>query len=165
MALSLKIALRYLKSKKTHNAVNIISIISICGVVVTTAALVCVLSVFNGFQEVIQSRLAKLDPQIAVSPAQGKTINNADSTIEVISGVDGIEKAMPVVEDQALAIFVDYQMPVRLKGVPANYNDINAIMEKTVAKAGKRPPIYMEVIGNSKEAPDIQPNKYTFIDN
>ena len=46
-----------------------------------------------------------------------------------------------------------------------HYNDINAIMEKTEAKAGKRPPIYMEVIGNSKEAPDIQPNKYTFIDN
>ncbi|SFP12125.1 pullulanase, type I [Ruminobacter amylophilus] len=46
-----------------------------------------------------------------------------------------------------------------------HYNDINAIMEKTAAKAGKRPPIYMEVIGNSLEAPDIQPNKYTFIDN
>ena len=46
-----------------------------------------------------------------------------------------------------------------------HYNDINAIMEKTAAKAGKRPPIYMEVIGNSQEAPDIQPNKYTFIDN
>ena len=46
-----------------------------------------------------------------------------------------------------------------------HYNDINAIMDKTAAKAGKRPPIYMEVIGNSKEAPDIQPNKYTFIDN
>ncbi|WP_405366584.1 alpha-amylase family glycosyl hydrolase [Ruminobacter sp.] len=46
-----------------------------------------------------------------------------------------------------------------------HYNDINAIMEKTEAKAGKRPPIYMEVIGNSQEAPDIQPNKYTFIDN
>ena len=46
-----------------------------------------------------------------------------------------------------------------------HYNDIKAIMEKTEAKAGKRPPIYMEVIGNSQEAPDIQPNKYTFIDN
>ena len=46
-----------------------------------------------------------------------------------------------------------------------HYNDINAIMDKTAAKAGKRPPIYMEVIGNSQEAPDIQPNKYTFIDN
>ena len=127
MTLSLKIALRYLKSKKAHNAVNIISIISICGVVVTTAALVCVLSVFNGFADVIYSKLAKLDPQIAVCPAEGKIIHNADSAIAVINDVNGVDKAMPVIEDQALAIYVDYQMPVRLKGVPANYNDINSI--------------------------------------
>lgn len=127
MALSLKIAFRYLKSKKAHNAVNIISIISICGVVVTTAALVCVLSVFNGFSDVIYSKLAKLDPQIAVCPVEGKTISNADSTIAVINGVEGIDKVMPVIEDQALAVFVDYQMPVRLKGVPASYNEINSI--------------------------------------
>ncbi|MBR6489329.1 MAG: ABC transporter permease [Muribaculaceae bacterium] len=127
MAWPLKIALRYLKSKKAHNAVNIISIVSICGVVVTTAALVCVLSVFNGFLDVIQARLARLDPQIAVCPSSGKTINDADSVITVVSGVDGVEKAMPIIEDQALAIFVDYQMPIRLKGVPANYNEINAI--------------------------------------
>ena len=127
MALSLKIALRYLKSKKAHNAVNIISIVSICGVVVTTAALVCVLSVFNGFSDVIYSKLAKLDPEIAVCPAVGKTISNADSVITAIANVDGVDKAMPVIEDQALAVFVDYQMPVRLKGVPSNYNEINSI--------------------------------------
>lgn len=127
MALPLKIALRYLKSKKAHNAVNIISIISICGVVVTTAALVCVLSVFNGFKDVIESRLASLDPQIAICPTQGKTIADADSVITVVSNIDGVEKAMPVLEDQALAIYADYQMPVRLKGVPANYHEINAI--------------------------------------
>ena len=123
----MKIALRYLKSKKAHNAVNIISIISICGVVVTTAALVCVLSVFNGFSDVIQGKLAKLDPQIAVCPTVGKTISNADSALEVIASVDGVDKAMPVIEDQALAVFADYQMPVRLKGVPTNYNEINSI--------------------------------------
>jgi ABC-type lipoprotein release transport system permease subunit len=127
MSLPLKIALRYLKSKKAHNAVNIISIISICGVVVTTAALVCVLSVFNGFKDVIESRLASLDPQIAISPTQGKTIADADSVITVVSNIDGVEKAMPVLEDQALAIYADYQMPVRLKGVPVNYHEINAI--------------------------------------
>lgn len=127
MALSLKIALRYLKSKKAHNAVNIISIVSICGVVVTTAALVCVLSVFNGFSSVIHGKLAKLDPQVDVCPAQGKTIANADSAIAVIARVDGVDKAMPVIEDQALAVFADYQMPVRLKGVPRNYNEINSI--------------------------------------
>ena len=107
MSLPLKIALRYLKSKKTHNAVNIISIISICGVVVTTAALVCVLSVFNGFRGVIQERLSRLDPQVAVCPSVGKTMPDADSVLNVITSIDGVEKAMPVLEDQALAIYAD----------------------------------------------------------
>ena len=127
MSLPLKIAFRYLKSKKAHNAVNIISIISICGVVVTTAALVCVLSVFNGFGGVIQDRLAQLDPQVAICPSTGKTIGNADSVIAVATKVEGVMMAMPVVEDQALAVYADYQMPVRLKGVPANYHELNSI--------------------------------------
>ena len=127
MSLPLKIALRYLKSKKAHNAVNIISIISICGVVVTTAALVCVLSVFNGFKGEIQDRLARLDPQVAITAVKGKTINDADSVITAASKVAGVAMAMPVLEDQALAIYADYQMPVRIKGVPPNYHEINAI--------------------------------------
>ena len=127
MSLPLKIAFRYLKSKKAHNAVNIISIISICGVVVTTAALVCVLSVFNGFKGVIQDRLAHLDPEIAVTPSKGKVMPDADSVITALGKIDGIEKAMPVLEDQALAIYADYQMPVRLKGVPVNYHEINSL--------------------------------------
>ena len=127
MSLPLKIALRYLKSKKAHNAVNIISIISICGVVVTTAALVCVLSVFNGFKGVIQDRLAHLDPEIAVTPSKGKVMPDADSVITALGKIDGIEKAMPILEDQALAIYADYQMPVRLKGVPVNYHEIHSL--------------------------------------
>ena len=127
MTLPLKIALRYLKSKKAHNAVNIISIVSICGVIVTTAAMVCVLSVFNGFRGVIQDRLARLDPQVAVTPVTGKTIANADSVLQAVTAVEGVAMAMPVIEDQALAVYSEYQMPVRLKGVPTNYHEINAI--------------------------------------
>lgn len=127
MPLALKIALRYLKSKKTHNAVNIISIISVLGVVVTTAALVCVLSVFNGFRSVIESRLSKLDPVIAVQPAQGKVIGDADSVIRVVKQVPGVAQAVPVVEDNALAVFLDYQMVVRLKGVPDGYNRLTGL--------------------------------------
>lgn len=127
MPLALKIALRYLKSKKTHNAVNIISIISVLGVVVTTAALVCVLSVFNGFRGIIESRLSKLDPEIAVQPALGKVIADADSVVTVARQVPGVVQAVPVIEDNALAVFIDYQMVVRLKGVPEGYNRITGI--------------------------------------
>ena len=122
-----KIALRYLVSKKAHNAVNIISIISVLGVVVTTAALVCVLSVFNGFRGVIMDRLAKLDPPISITAVHGKTIGDADSVLNAVNTVAGVKLAMPVVVDNALAVFAEYQMPVRLKGVPDTYNYLTLV--------------------------------------
>ena len=125
MSLSLKIAWRYLVSKKGHQAVNIISIVAVCGVVVATAALICVLSVFNGFRGLIMGRLAMLDPQVAITATVGKAINDADSVITAVSAVPGVERAVPVVEDQALAIYAQMQMPVRLKGVPDDYNTMN----------------------------------------
>ena len=125
MTLPLKIAWRYLMSKKGHQAVNIISIVAVCGVVVATAALICVLSVFNGFRGLIMGKLAMLDPQVAITATLGKTISDADSVITAVSNIPGVERAIPVIEDQALAIYVDLQMPVRLKGVPDDYNTMN----------------------------------------
>ncbi len=122
MNLSLKIALRYLRSKKAHSAVNIISAISVCGVVVATAALVCVLSVFNGFSQLINGKLAVLDPDIAITAASGKSITDADSVLSAVNDIAGIDLAMPVITDQALAVFSSFQMPVKIKGVPHNYN-------------------------------------------
>ena len=95
--------------------------------VVTTAALICVLSVFNGFKGLIMGRLAMLDPEIAISVSHGKAIADADSVVRVAQGVDGVAVALPVVEDNALAIFADYQMPVRLRGVPDGYNRLNGL--------------------------------------
>ena len=125
MSLPLKIAWRYLVSKKGHQAVNIISIVAVCGVVVSTAALICVLSVFNGFRGLIMGKLAMLDPQVAITATMGKTVNDADSVIDVVMAVPGVERAVPVIEDQALAIYAQMQMPVRLKGVPDDYNRMN----------------------------------------
>lgn len=127
MRFTLKIAARYLVAKKTHSAVNIISIISMCGVVVTTAALVCVLSVFNGFASLISGKLSMLDPQIAVKATEGKAIAEADSVIARLQAIDGVEIAVPTVEDHCLALFGDYQMPVRVKGVPQGYDTLTQI--------------------------------------
>ena len=124
---TLKIALRYLKSKKTHNAVNIISIVAMCGVVVTTAAMVCVLSVFNGFSSLIGSKLAKLDPPIMVNAASGKAISNADSLVAAIASIDGVEMALPTISDHALAVYDGMQMPVLVKGVPDGYEHLTGI--------------------------------------
>lgn len=119
---SLRIALRYLFSRKSHNAVNVISIVSMAGVAVATAAIVCVLSVFNGFTDVAISRISLIDPELKVSPAAGKLIADADSVASTVRGVDGVAAATPVVEEQALAMFAGRQMQVDIIGVPESYN-------------------------------------------
>ena len=115
-------------SKKAHNAVNIISIISMLGVVVTTAALICVLSVFNGFQGHHHGASWRSStPRLPSQPAVGKVMPDGDSVVRVVRRIPGVQQAMPVVVDNALAIFADFQMPVRLKGVPDDYNKMTAI--------------------------------------
>ena len=126
MHLPLKIALRYLRAKKAHSAVNIISLISVCGVVVATAALVCVLSVFNGFSQLVGSKLAVLDPDLTITAASGKAIDNAD-VVQQVNEIGGVECALPVIEDNALASVMSRQLPVRLKGVPHNYGNVVTI--------------------------------------
>lgn len=137
MSLPVTIAWRYLKSKKSHNAVNIISIVATLGVVVTTAAIVIVLSVFNGFNDMVQSRLSRLSTDLVISPVSGKVIENADSLLAEVTATDGVAAACPVIEDQALAVYVDYQKPVRLKGVPDDYNRYTAIDSVIVPGAGR----------------------------
>ncbi len=68
------IARRYLFSKKKHNAINIISGISVCGVALATLALVCTLSVFNGFQDMVASFFTAFDPQLKITVREGKSL-------------------------------------------------------------------------------------------
>lgn len=127
MGLVLKTAFRYLKAKKTHSAVNIISIISMCGVVIATTALICVLSVYNGFSDLLLDKISKIDPQIEITPKEGKTIDNADSLISIINGISGVETAIPIIKDQALAVYGNRQMPITLKGIPDNYDTFSEL--------------------------------------
>ena len=83
--LARKIAWRYLFSKKSHSAINAISIVSVCGVAITTLALVCTLSVYNGFTELIGSLYSQIDPQIKITPLQGKTLDTEEKAIEQIA--------------------------------------------------------------------------------
>lgn len=115
--LALKIAWRYLKAPKSHGAVNAISIISVVGVAIATAAIVIVLSVFNGFRHHLNARLDSLTPDIAVSPSYGKVIADGDSLAEVLANFDGVAEAMAEMTDNALIIAGTKEMPVTLKGV------------------------------------------------
>ena len=97
---SLRIALRYLFSRKSHSAVNIISLISTGGVAVATIAIVCVLSVFNGFRDLAENRLSVVDPELKITPLSGKVIARADSiaaTVARIPGIDSLEDRKSVV--------------------------------------------------------------------
>lgn len=111
------IAWRYLISKKSHSAVGAISVVSICGMAVATAAIICVLSVFNGFRQTITDRLDNLTSDILVQPAKGKVFEDADSISAQIGSLPGVASATPVLGDNALAICNSQEMPVFLKGV------------------------------------------------
>lgn len=125
--LPLRIALRYLTSKKSHTAVNVISAISVCAVAVTAMAMVCVLSVFNGFSNLVNGNLSRLDPELRVIAAHGKAIEKADSVISIIKSVKGIHTAIPTITDNALAVYGDKQLPVTLKGVTEEYGNLTEI--------------------------------------
>lgn len=126
--LALRIALRYLRAKKSHNAVNVISLISLGGVAVATAAIVIVLSVFNGFNDLAAAHLSAMDPELKVLPAQGKVFPAADSLATLLAARPEIAAATPVLEERALLVGQAGQMPVVLKGVdPACYPSVVAI--------------------------------------
>lgn len=115
------VALRYLFSKKSHNAVNVISVISMLGVAVATMAIVCVLSVFNGFSDLTGGRTSKTNPQLKVFPIEGKIISNADSVAAELNGLAEVSVAMPTIEEHALAMYNGVQMAVDMHGVPQGY--------------------------------------------
>ena len=115
--LSLRIALRYLFSKKSHKAVNVISIVSMGGVAVATAAIVVVLSVFNGFSDLAMRNLSAFDPDLKVVPAQGKVFAHADSLAAGLGELAGVEAAAPMLTERALLTGNGAQMAVQLQGL------------------------------------------------
>lgn len=123
-SLPIAIALRYLISKKAHKVVNIISAISIAGVAVATAAIVVVLSVFNGFENLSERQLSKINPDIRISPASGKVIANADSIAASIANIAGIKAALPVISERAMLVDRHTHLPVVFKAIPEGYEAV-----------------------------------------
>ena len=121
------IARRYLFSKKSTHAINIISVISMVGVAVATMALVIVLSVFNGFHDLVASLFTNFDPQIEIVPAKGKTAPCDDPILTKIQQLPQIDVATECVEDVALAIYGGNQQMVKIKGVDDNFSDLTHI--------------------------------------
>lgn len=126
--------MRFLTGKKSHSAVNAIAIVSVVGVAVATAAVICVLSVFNGFQSVLSGRLDTMSPDLLVIPANGKTINDGDSLAGAIAEIEGVEIATPTLTDNALGFCNGRETPVTLKGVvPSEYSKVTSIDSLSIA--------------------------------
>ncbi len=123
------IARRYLFSKKSTHAINVISGISVVGVAVATMALVVTLSVFNGFHDLVASFFTQMDPQLKITPVKGKTAPADDPILTKIRHLPEVEVATECLEEQALAVYGDRQQMVIVKGVEDNFNQLTHIQE------------------------------------
>lgn len=120
-SLAAKIALRYLFSPKSHGAVNVISAVSVAGIAVATAAIVIVLSVFNGFSDLALSKLSKADAPLTILPSEGKVIAGADSLVLALCSLPEVAAALPLLDEKGLAILGENQAVATLRGIPPGY--------------------------------------------
>lgn len=121
------IARRYLFSKKKHNAINVISGISVCGVALATLALVCTLSVFNGFQDMVASFFTAFDPQLKITVREGKVFDGQDERIRAVCALPEIDVFTETLEENAMVQYKDRQAMVVLKGVEDNFEELTSI--------------------------------------
>jgi ABC-type lipoprotein release transport system permease subunit len=127
LSFSFRIARRYLFSKKSHNAINIISGISAGGVAVGTIALVCVLSVFNGFESLISNMFSAFDPDLKITLTHGKTFDVNSKEFSELRKMKSVAVFTEVIEENALLRFRDKQMPATIKGVSNDFERMTRI--------------------------------------
>ncbi len=133
MKLSLFIARRYLISKKTHNAINLISLVSVLGVMVAVAAMICTLSVYNGFQQLLGNIYSSFDPQIKIKPAKGKTFVPKGKAFEAIQHYSDVQVYCETLEENALLLYKEAQTSATIKGVEPCFAQLTRIDSLMIA--------------------------------
>jgi lipoprotein-releasing system permease protein len=133
-ATSFFIALRYLFSPKKHNVINIISIISVLGIMASSAALVIVLSVFNGLQDLVISNFNRFNPPLKIEIKEGKvfSLEDAPFSIRDLENVEGVKAVEQVLSDLVLVAYNDKQTLVTMFGVSENYPELSGLAEMTI---------------------------------
>ncbi|MBQ6286922.1 MAG: ABC transporter permease [Bacteroidales bacterium] len=121
MNLSLFIARRYLFAKKSHNVINIISAISAIGMAIGTAALIIILSVYNGFDELVKSTLSNVEPDILIAPAKGKVFIPDGDAFQAIAEHPGVKDCYEVLEENVFLDYDEHQGVAKAKGVDESY--------------------------------------------
>ena len=122
-------AWRYFKAKKSTNAINIIAWVSITAIIIGTTALILVLSVFKGFEDIVKSLYSSFYTDIRVSPASGKIMTITPEQLQQLKKLNGIKNYSLVVEEKAIINNGDYQSVVNLKGVDENYRYISGVAD------------------------------------
>jgi len=125
-------AWRYFKAKKSTNAINIIAWISITAIIIGTAALILVLSVFNGFEGLVKSLYSSFYADLKISPASGKVMNVSEEQLEKLKGLAGIKNFSLIAEEKALIQNGDYQSVIYLKGVDENYRYVSGVADHLI---------------------------------
>ncbi len=129
MHLPLFIARRYLFAKKSHNVINIISAISAVGMAIGTAALIIILSIYNGFDELVKSTLSNVEPDILITPAKGKVFIPNGETFDRIRQNPLIDEYDLILQEN---VFVDYdghQGIAKAKGVDSAFEAESPLAE------------------------------------
>ena len=127
MSIETHIAWRYIFSKKSHNAINIVSGVSAAAVGVVTAAMVCVLSVMNGFGTLIEDMFSQFDPELRITAAEGKHFRMDDEKIMELQSLPFIDVMSQVIEETALIRYKDHQVPAHLMGVDEYFEKLTGI--------------------------------------
>ena len=117
------IARRYLFAKKSHNVINIISAISAIGMAIGTAALIIILSVYNGFDSLIRSMMSNVEPDLLITPATSKTFVPDDSTFDWIYDQQSVKNMCCVLEEQVFISYDGQQGLAKAKGVDWIYEE------------------------------------------
>lgn len=131
MNFSYFIARRYLFSKKSHNIVNVISGISVCGIAVATAAMICVLSIFNGFGGLVEGMFSAFDPDLKITVKEGKVFDYHTDKFNEALQLPGIQLISETLQETALFMFDENQVPVTMKGVSEEFRlmaDMDALL-------------------------------------
>lgn len=128
MRVELVIAFRYLFAKKSHNVINFISAISAIGMAIGTAALILILSVYNGFDGIIMDNMSDLDPDLLIVPSEGKTFNPDKLNLKY----DEIKGTCKVLEDNIYFSYSGKQGVARIKGVDSSYEELSGLSKHIV---------------------------------
>ena len=134
--LALRIALRYLFSRKSHSAINLITLVAACGVGIITAAMICMLSVFNGFEGLVSSLTSRFDPELRIQPTLGKTFHDSDTLRSILLSHPDVEAVGTTLEETVLLSYGGHQIPAIMKGVDSTFARVTQIDDILLGEDG-----------------------------